>query len=53
MNLQTKELNMKLHKPLYFKFKKFIKKMCGGLFLFFKLADNTKAVAVLIDIADC
>ena len=40
MNLQTKGLIMKLHKPLYFKNKILNLKMCGWIFFFFKLAGN-------------
>ena len=45
MNLQTKGLTMKLHKPLYFKNKILNLKMCGGIFFFFKLAGNVHALA--------
>jgi len=31
---------MNKRKPLYFKIRKFIKKMCGGIFSFLKLAHN-------------
>src|SRR3989304_176993 len=45
MNLQTKGLIMKLHRPLYFKNKILNLKMCGGIFFFFKLAGNVHALA--------
>ena len=39
-------------KPLYFKLRKFIKKMCGGIFSFLKLAHNASGINEVFDLGD-